>query len=178
MAGEYLMANLKRAEVRRQAVLDWLHQHPGAFMAEIEDGLPQFERLHLRGSVASMVRLREISAEGELKMRQFTAVATITTSAEAMLSGKRIRSRKAYCRRVGKTLDQVHGRESPEAKAARVAGKRAAKEAERAEESEDPVQMIEPWRTRYRCGHTKPAQESRGQGCVRERTTINCHQLY
>lgn len=163
MAGEYLIENLKRAEVRRQAVLDWLKQHPGAGMADIEDALSQFERVHLRGVVSAMIRRKEIMAEGKLKLRKLTAIASVTASAEELLAGKRLNSMKANCRRKGKTLDQARG---------------LAMESDDADESNSFVQIIGPGRIRYLSGHTKPAHGSRGQGAVRERNTINCHQLY
>lgn len=35
-----------------------------------------------------------------------------------------------------------------------------------------------PWRTTHECGDTEPSRDSRGQGAVRQKVSVNCYQLF
>lgn len=67
-----------------------------------------------------------------------------------------------------------------EAEARRAA--KAEREAQAIEERDRPrgprIDPERPWRTTHECGDTAPAQDSRGQGALRQKVSANCFHLF
>lgn len=158
---QYTIETLKLAEQRRQAILDHIKAHPwcdyDALVAVVQSAWPDADANVVRGAVANMLAKREICSTGAERDRTYLALADTTVSAEAV--------RNEYLDRK-KTLRDTKAATKPVRK--------------KAPPAEPPtMKVIEPGRTRYSCGHTKPANESRGQGDMRERAHVSgCYIIF
>ena len=157
---QYTMAKLKHAELRRQAILDHVRANPlcdyGSMVDAVRALWPETYPNTVRGAVANMLAKRELCATGIERDRSYIALVETTISADAV--------RDEYLHR--KKLHRVKA--NPDAKPRKPRREKKQPEA--------PVYIteVDTGRTRYSCGHTKPAQDSRGQGCGRPRTYVSC----
>lgn len=175
--GKYTAEALLAQQIQRQAVLDWLHQHPASSLDDIADAMPEISIQQLTGVVISMAKRGEIVSVSTQKCRVFTAIERTTASAEKVLAARKAKQISSYCRRTGKSPDQIaHHGKSPEAIAIRRAARdsklaKQREEAERAKESES-----RPGHYIHKPGSMGPIHG--GQGAVRARTSINCGQVW
>lgn len=167
MAGDYDLAALRRAEARRQSIIDHLRAHPGAsfealagaVLAPGAEGEPAMTEMQLRAAMRAMLSKAEIAAAGPARAHAYFAIADQTESAEA--------ARAAFLKRKKAANRERYMAQCEEIRAKQRAQKAAAKAS------------AEPWRTVYREGDNPDIRKNaRGQGAVRPRVFINCFQNY
>lgn len=173
--GEYSPAALKRAETRRQKILDWLWAHgSGKFAAMFEDindeqqraGLAEYPMPAMRGALASMLQRGEIAATGRRKDQTFVPLVKVTEPGESMRQRKLDRNRKF---RGSNPRD-------------RTSDATKAKRAAIADEERAPRRFagqVTGGKTTYKSGDNPDIRkQQRGQGAVREKVHVNCFQLF
>lgn len=157
---QYTMAKLKHAEQRRQAILDHVRANPwcdyGSMVDAVRARWPETDVNTVRGAVANMLAKRELGATGIERDRSYIALVESTISAAAV--------RDEYLHR--KKVHRVQANLDPKPKTPRRQKKAPA--------DTGCVVQVETGRTRYLCGHTRPTDESRGQGCARPRVHVSC----
>lgn len=171
----YSPAALKRAEDRRQRVLDYLWAHGNTTFAVIfaamneaaaSEGRAEYPMAAMRGTMASMLQRGELAAYGPQKMLIFVPLVKTTEPAESMRERKLARNRK-------------HATSNPRDR------RSEATKAKHAELDREEVRKLnvkehakkhEPWKTIHFAGDTPQAPDSHGQGALRERVTVNCAQ--
>lgn len=167
---DYSIDKLRRAQARRQAVLDFLQQNPWAGFDAILAALPQWDAMHLRGAIANMLKKREIAASGLPRDRNYLALVTETETAENV--------RANYLSK--KTEINLKHRDAYKAKY--QARKAAGKAARAKQEAPAPEPDTNTWRGGsivYRSGDNPDiSRTGGGQGALRQRIHINCHQAY
>ena len=168
---EYSIAALKRAEARRQAVLDWLWANgnakfcdifPALNAEQIKQGLAEYPMPAMRGTLASMLQKGELAATGPRKEQTFVPLVKTTEPAEAMRQRKLERNRK-FCE------GRVRDRSNDATKAKRAELDR---EEVRKLNIKEHARIHEPWKTINFAGDTPQAKDSHGQGALREKATV------
>lgn len=162
---DYTTAKLKHAEHRRQAILDHVRANPWCDYDSMVDAVrarwPETDPNTVRGAVANMLAKRELGATGIERDRNYIALVETTISADAV--------RDEYLNRKAQYREKARKDRKPAT---------ASRKAKPGESEQATVKQISAGRTRYSCGHTKPAQDSRGQGCLRGPASISLNQIY
>jgi hypothetical protein len=161
----YSMETLKRAESRRQDVLDLLNANPGgASFDTIKNALPQHRLETLRGTVANLTARSEVAVSGSSRDKWYHAIAKTTHTAESVYRAKLDRTARNAKKKPAKKLTDEQTRQRAERRAQAAEEKRAA---------------AEPWRMVYRSGDNPAiSKHQRGQGAVRQRVCVNCFHLF
>lgn len=141
----------QRAERTRQAVLDYLNANPGAGQSAINAYLrSQGINKPADNAITTMQRWGEISHTGNPGQRRYTALTTLTMSAEECIR-----------RRAGKISDRVAQQKALlDAISGRTRGNTLG----------DPVYIHKP--------EHSPHRSSGGQGAVRPRVTVSYNKQY
>ena len=162
MSSEYDMVTLKRAEVRRQKILDMLHENPGMSGGSLVQALPEYKYESMRGAIANMLAKAEIAGTGPKRAQCYFPLVKTTHTAESVRAAKLARTNATNGKRIT----------DPE----KLKAQRERKRLERARERQ---QAAEPWRTVHIVrADDKPIQKQGGQGALRRDVTVNCQQNY
>lgn len=161
---DYHPEKLLRAQLRRQAMLDYLLAHPMAtFEAVLEavmahqPPLDGVSHMSLRGAVVSMLRKREIAATGHPRERRYVALVSITESAESLRANHLARQKANNAK-----YDQI-----------RLERK--------AKEKKPTNSAINTWNggsIRHEGGTLPQDANQRGQGALRPRVYVNAYHLF
>jgi hypothetical protein len=175
MSSDYDITTLKRAEVRRQQILDLLHENPGMKGGDIVIALPDYQFESIRGAIANMLAKREIAGTGPKREQVYFALVKTTISADAVRKAKLARSRLH-----NQTRDSKYSNAARERK--RLA------EAKRAQRKREAELAAQPWKIVHVSGNKRamdgrtltdrPIEGQRGQGALRRDVCVNCFQNY
>ncbi len=169
---EYGIDKLRRAEARRQAILDYLLANPWCGFDQLVSGLQALPHpphgitpVNMRGAIANMTKKREIAASGSPRNRSYIAVAARTETAEAIRQSHLDRQKRNNLKNSERYSNLYRER-------------KAAKDAEKQARA-TPKPTTEPWRTVHRSGDIPEiTKNQRGQGAVRARVFVNCYTLF
>lgn len=167
MSSDYSITTLKRAEVRRQKILDMLHATPGMGGGDIVIAMPEYTFESIRGAIANMLAKREIAGTWPKRAQTYIALVKTTESAESVRAA-----------RLARTKEHNKRNRDPEYQAAYREKKRQA-EAKRAQRKHEAKLAAEPWRTIHIVrADDPPLKNQGGQGALRRDVTVNCGQNY
>ncbi len=161
---EYGIDKLRRAEARRQSILDYLLANPWVGFEQVTTALQAMPNppegltpMSMRASIAAMSQKNEIASSGPPRNRNYIAVITKTESAESIRQNHLARQK----RNNSKNLD------------------RRGTKPGKAKDKKDTPETSEPWRTVHRSGDIPEiTKNQRGQGAVRARVFVNCYTLF
>lgn len=164
---QYGIEELKRAEQRRQAILDFLNMHGPSNFDALRAEFKHIKFDTLRGSVAGMLRMREIAATGPSRSHIYIALVVTTRSAEQIRATKTQKTRESN-NRTEKRTNFAHD---------------AKREAKRQEYLKREAELC-AMQSNVAPGHYRHDPDkfrhypSGGQGAVRRTVFVNCEQFY
>jgi len=169
---EYGIDKLKRAEARRQAILDYLLANPWSSFEQLTAALQAMPNqpegitpMSMRAAVAAMSQKREISSTGTPRNRRYISVVAKTESAEAIRQNHLDRQKRNNMKHSERWSEEYR--------------KRKAEKAGKQQEPANAKPTTEPWRTVHRSGDIPEiTKNQRGQGAVRARVYVNCFTLF
>lgn len=165
--GQYSVAQLKRAEARRQAVLQYLNANGPSTFEQLCSVLPDQKEASMRGAISGMLRIQEIAATGPKRAHVYIALVSTTRSAEHIRSEKTRKTNESSARQ--RKLSNV----------ARDARREAKRIADREREDELRKNQCNVAPGHYRHDPDKFRHyPSGGQGAVRRDVFVNCEQFY
>lgn len=160
----------------------WLTESPSAVMAEIFAAFPDRNQSTLRKAINRMRKDGDIGMLGRRGIEgSYSAITASIKPVSAVRANLIIGGLKSVQKMNANNKarhDEARDKARHVARTARRAEQRRKRAERRAENASHHVEQIAPGHTRYHCGHTAPAPDSRGQGSVRRQVYIDCSHNY